>query len=97
MVWEAPVAVSEAVLRSYVGEYEFAPGRTAVVTLENGTLFAQPTGQAKSPLVPESTTEFAIRSRDSGLKLRFVTDAAGTTGVILVQNGAERPGKRVVK
>jgi dipeptidyl aminopeptidase/acylaminoacyl peptidase len=94
---QTPVAVSESVMRSYVGEYEFAPGRTAVVTLENGTLFAQPTGQAKSPLVPESTTEFAIRSRDSGLKLRFITDAAGTIGVVLVQNGAERPGKRLVK
>ncbi len=47
------VDVSEHVLETYVGAYELAPGMTIVVTLEDGTLFAQPRGKQKAGLFAE--------------------------------------------
>jgi CubicO group peptidase (beta-lactamase class C family) len=42
----------------YVGKYEFAPGVTAEVTLENGVLWIKPPGQDKTKLLAESEDQF---------------------------------------
>ena len=89
-------AVAESVLRRYVGEYEMAPGRTIVVTLDGGTLHGQPTGQSRAPLVPESETKFSVGRTGSSIQLTFTTDASGAvTGVTMTQNGNARTGRKV--
>ena len=92
----ATPSVDEAVLRRYAGEYELAPGRSLVVTLEEGVLYGQPTGQGRSRLVPESPTSFYVGRAGAAIRLTFTTDASGAvTGLTMHQNGATRAGKKV--
>jgi hypothetical protein len=88
------VEVSEEILATYVGEYELAPSFTITVTLEDGSLFGQATGQSRFPLFAESETAFFLRVVDA--QLTFEVDDSGTvTGLVLHQNGARRPGRKV--
>ena len=88
------VEVGEDILETYVGEYEFAPTFSIVVTLEDGALFAQATGQGKFPIFAESETEFFLRVVDA--QVSFTKDDSGAvTGLILHQNGVNQPGRKV--
>jgi len=42
----------------YVGTYELAPGKTLVVSLEDGNVFSQRAGKTKDALIPESADIF---------------------------------------
>ncbi|MEE8327100.1 MAG: serine hydrolase domain-containing protein, partial [candidate division NC10 bacterium] len=44
------IDVAEEILQTYVGEYELSPQRSLVVTLEDGQLHLEVTGQGKAPL-----------------------------------------------
>lgn len=97
----APVAerveidVAEPVLRRYIGDYELRPTFGINVTLENGALFAQATGQEKRPIFPESDTKFFYRAVNA--QLTFTRDSSGAvTGLILHQGGREQPGRKRV-
>lgn len=88
------VAVDAAVLEKYVGVYQLAPAFAITVTLENGQLQAQATGQAKYPIFAESPTRFFYKVVDA--QLSFEVDEAGqATKLILHQNGADAPAMRV--
>jgi len=88
------VEVAEDVLETYVGEYELAPTFSIVVTLEAGALFAQATGQAKFRIFAESETQFFLRVVDA--QMSFTMDDSGAvTGIILHQNGANQPGRKI--
>ncbi|MFN2567169.1 MAG: serine hydrolase [Gemmatimonadaceae bacterium] len=87
------VDVPESVLRKYVGEYELRPTFAINVTLENGRLFAQATGQPKAPIFAESETKFFYRVVNA--QLSFTRDTSGAvTGLILHQGGRDQPGRR---
>ena len=89
------IAVAEDVLETYVGDYELRPGFAINVTLEDGGLFAQATGQNKFPVFPESQTKFFARVVN--VQFSFTTDASGAvTGLILHQGGRDRPAPRRV-
>jgi hypothetical protein len=65
-----------------------------VVTLENGSLFTQATGQEKIRIFAESETTFAVREIDA--RITFARDAAGAvTGLVLHRNGTDRPAPKV--
>ena len=88
------VEVAEDILETYVGEYEFAPTFSIVVTLEAGALFAQATGQPKFPIFAESETQFFLRAVDA--QISFTMDDSGAvTGIILHQGGANQPGRKI--
>ncbi len=88
-----PVAVDPAVLQRYVGKYELAPFFAITVTLEDGQLMAQATGQDKYPVFAESDTKFFYKIVDA--QLTFEVDADGKAAkLILHQNGADVPGTR---
>jgi CubicO group peptidase (beta-lactamase class C family) len=94
VVERTEVEVAVDILESYVGEYELAPSFSIVVTLENGALFGQATGQPVFPLFAESETKFFLKVVDA--QVSFVTDDSGAvTEMILHQNGANRPGRKV--
>jgi CubicO group peptidase (beta-lactamase class C family) len=95
----APVAerveidLAEGVLRQYVGDYELRPTSSINVTLENGALFAEATGQRKAPIFPESETKFFYRGVNR--QLSFTRDQSGAvTGLILHQGGREQPARK---
>ena len=87
------VEVAEDILESYVGDYELSATASILVTLEDGTLFAQPAGDDRVRLAAESETKFFLTGVDA--QISFTKDAAGAvTGLILHQNGRERPAPR---
>ena len=87
------IAVDPHTLASYVGSYELAPGFVLVVTLENGQLMTQATGQPKFPIFAESSTRFFPKVVDA--EIEFTKDKSGTvTGLILHQGGRDIPGPR---
>ncbi len=87
------VAVDAATLEKYVGVYELAPTFAITVTLEDGQLMAQATGQDKFPIFPESATEFFYKVVDA--QISFVVGDDGTVEkLVLHQNGADMPAAR---
>jgi CubicO group peptidase (beta-lactamase class C family) len=91
----APAGPAPA-LDALVGEYEFAPGQTFVIVVENGKLFALPTGRPRRPLTWESGTTFVIGDIPQVVTLTFTLGADGrTTAMVMRQNGSERTAPRV--
>ena len=89
----AEIDLPETVLNQYVGDYELRPAFAINVTLENGGLFAQLSGQGKLPIFPESDAKFFYRAVNA--QLSFTRDATGAvTGLILHQGGRDQPARR---
>ena len=88
------IKVTEKVLKPYVGEYEMAEGRILTMTLENGSLWGQPTDQEKRQLFAESPTKFFLKDLD--IQVTFQKDAKGNvSGLVLDQAG--RPQRELKK
>jgi hypothetical protein len=83
------------VLKTYVGEYELRPDWILTVTLEDGSLWGQPTNQQKRQIFAESETKFYLK--DLPVSFEFQKDDKGTvTGVHMVQEGrGERDLKKI--
>ena len=75
-------------LSKYVGVYEFAPGREAVVTLVGDLLFVQGVNQPRLPLVPQSETIFMSTATPDGFQ--FVKDAQGTVTHLIRLDGTDQ-------
>ena len=88
------IKLTEKVLASYVGEYQMDAERILTVTLENGYLYGQPTGQGKRQLFPESQTNFFLKDIDA--QVAFQKDAKGTV-IGMVMNQAGRPERELKK
>ncbi len=90
------VAVSPVILSGYVGAYDLSalqPGFEIVMTLEDGKLMTQATGQPKFPLFAESENKFFLKVVDA--EVEFVKNEKGeVTGMILHQGGRDTPGKK---
>jgi CubicO group peptidase (beta-lactamase class C family) len=88
------VQVPAEQLKAYEGEYEIGPGFILKVHLENGILQAEPTGQPKTELQPESEDTFYIAVVDA--QLVFEKDASGkVTGGKLIQGGRTNYIKKI--
>jgi hypothetical protein len=88
------IKVTEKVLKPYVGEYEMQPGRILSITLENGSLWGQPSGQEKRQLFAESQTKFFLKDLD--VQLTFRKDPKGAVTGMLMQQGG-RPDRELKK
>jgi len=91
---EKEVKVSNAVLDTYIGEYELQPGFTLTVTREGNQLKAQATGQPVFDLFPKSETEFYLKVIDAQLVFNK-NDAGEIDSATLLQGGQEMLGKKV--
>jgi CubicO group peptidase (beta-lactamase class C family) len=87
------VAVDPAVLQTYVGVYALSPFFTITVTLEDGQLMAQATGQDKYPIFAASPTEFFYKVVNAQITFEVTKDGA-VERMVLHQNGADAPGVR---
>ncbi len=88
------VQVPEKILQDYVGTYQLAPNFALTMTLENGQLMTQATGQPKFPLFAESETKFFLKVVDA--EVEFVRDPTthAVTKLILYQNGTHEAKKQ---
>jgi CubicO group peptidase (beta-lactamase class C family) len=87
------VKVDPKVLESYVGNYAITPQFVMAVTLENGQLMVQATGQPKLEMFPESDTKFFLKVVDA--QVSFVKDDSGkVNALILHQSGANQKAVR---
>ena len=88
------IELAPDVLARYVGRYQLAPNFVLDVTVRDGALHVQPTGQPMLRLWPESETRFFLKEVDA--QISFERDASGAaTGAVLHQNGRDMPGKRL--
>jgi len=88
------IDVSEEILETYVGTYELPPETSLVVTLEDGRLHLEVTGQGKAPLFAEAEDKFFLQVVDA--QISFTRDESGVvTGLILHQGGREQPAPKV--
>jgi predicted SnoaL-like aldol condensation-catalyzing enzyme len=82
------VAVDAKELLDYPGNYALAPKFIVAVTLEDGHLAAQATGQPKLALAAESNTVFFLENAE--LAVEFVKDGEGkVTGIVVHQGGQD--------
>ncbi len=90
---KSEIVVSPAILKNYAGSYSLSPAMTLTVTLENGKLKAQITGQPKFVLHAKSTVEFFYRVVDA--RVTFSTNGSGLAKKLtLNQNGRMIVGER---
>ncbi len=87
------VALSVALLDTYVGTYDLSPTFAIVITREGSQLIAQATGQPRFAIFAEAEGEFFLKEVEA--QLSFTKDASGTvTGLVLHQNGAHQPARK---
>lgn len=87
------ISVPAKVLEKYVGSYEVEPGVLMNVTLENGQLLCQLTGDGKFPIAAQTETRFFPVPFEA--QFEFRRDAKGrVTGMVLRQGSEETFAKR---
>ena len=88
-----PTSIAKS-MKSYAGDYELAPNFIITITVEDGKLMSQATGQPKVELYPTSATEFFLKVVDA--QVTFVKNEQGqVTQLILHQNGRNMPAKKI--
>ena len=88
------ISVDPDLLEPYVGVYELVPNFLITVSMLDGGLQAQATGQARIPIYPESETKFFYKVVDA--QISFVRgDDGSVTGLVLHQGGRDQPAKRI--
>lgn len=87
------VEVAPEILQFYAGYYAIVPTFGLTVTVEDGRLMVQATGQQKFPVYAQSPTRFFYRVVDA--QISFVAGADGKIDhLILHQNGLDLKGIR---
>lgn len=91
---EATVRVSLDVLERYVGRYAIRPGLDVAITLEEGRLYAEATGQPTFELVPVSETRFYLPRVEA--YVTFDAEHGGPATGLTVEGGAlDMRGERI--
>ncbi len=86
-------SISPEILSTYAGNYELAPNFIITITVEDGKLMAQATGQQKFQIFPQSETKFFYKVVDA--QIEFVKEADGSVrSLILYQGGQKIPAKK---
>ena len=82
-----PPATAPASLRALAGFYEGRPGRGVTVTLNNGTLYAEPTGSQRARLVPQKGTTYYVGREGALVTVTFTLDADGRATALVLREG----------
>jgi serine-type D-Ala-D-Ala carboxypeptidase/endopeptidase len=90
------IKLAPEILESYVGDYEILPTFVISIARAGDQLSLQATGQPKFELFAESESEFFLKVIDA--QISFVKDDTGkVTKLVLHQNGAHQPGKKLAR
>jgi CubicO group peptidase (beta-lactamase class C family) len=87
------VYVDESVLKKYVGIYKLDESLYVTVTLENGKLMTQATGQQKFQVFPESEIEFFFKVVYA--QIEFILMKDDVTGLILTNAGSKLQATKI--
>jgi len=87
------IAMSEPLLKPFVGVYEIQPGFDITITLEGGHLMSQATGQQKFELFAENESRFFLKVVDAQIEFKF-NEKGDYDSLILFQGGRQIPGKK---
>ncbi len=88
------VTVDPKVLQAYAGVYAAEKGPRRTVTFEDGRLFVQPAGGARTEIKPRSSVEFFVENRLA--VFRFETDAGGkATALVVFQEEGGTPERAI--
>jgi D-alanyl-D-alanine-carboxypeptidase/D-alanyl-D-alanine-endopeptidase len=82
------VKVDPKLFDRYTGRYELAPNVFFTITRDDAHLYAQLTGQPRFEIYPEGERDFFYKVVDA--QITFVEN-----GLVLHQNGMDRPAKRI--
>ena len=80
------IRLSPALLSTYAGVYEFAPGRQFTIVANGDMLFVQGLNEPKLPLLVQSATHFMSTATPNGFE--FVKDAQGRVSHLIVRGNA---------
>ena len=87
------VEVLADIFETYAGDYQLEANFLLTITVEDGTIWAQATGQPNVQIYPESDTEFFYKVVDA--QITFEADESGNiTGLVLHQGGADMPAPK---
>lgn len=87
------VALSPDALKAYEGVYNLAPTFALTISVVDGKLMAQATGQPAFALTAEAEDAFFLTAIDA--QITFTRNAAGAVeGLVLHQGGRDMPAKR---
>jgi hypothetical protein len=75
------------VLAKYAGTYAMGSGTDVTMTVEDGHLMTQITGQPKFELFAESETEFFLKVIEA--QVEFVTDPSGAVTFLVIHQGGQ--------
>jgi CubicO group peptidase (beta-lactamase class C family) len=89
------ITVSSDILAKYAGVYAMAPGVNMTITLSDGQLTSQMSGQGKVPLFAESETTFFPKGIDAEIEFPKDDTAGPASQLILHQNGRDMTAKRL--
>jgi len=88
------VKLAESVLKEYEGTYDLAPNFSLKMTVENGKLMGEATGQPKVEMFAEKQDHFFLKIVDA--QITFVRGNDGKViSLVLHQGGQNIPGKKV--
>ena len=88
------VHLDAATLKQYVGRYQLAPGAAFAITLHDGQLSAQLTGQPAFPIYPSAKDAFYYTVVDA--QIGFKRDRQGKVdALVLHQNNADQRAERL--
>jgi CubicO group peptidase (beta-lactamase class C family) len=92
--YSTDTSVDVSLLKEYTGRYNYGRGAVLIVTLEDNSLYAQLTGQAKYPIFPSSENEFHWKVVEASIK--FIRDQDGkVTHAIHNQGGQQLEAKKL--
>ena len=74
-------------LAKYAGKYELAPSIEVTVTVEDGRLMSQITGQPEVQLFAESETKFFLKVVDA--QVEFFTDTGGAVTYLEIHQAGQ--------
>jgi CubicO group peptidase (beta-lactamase class C family) len=94
-ITERKDTVSSDILARYVGIYAIAPGVNMTITLADGQLISQVSGQGKVPLSAESETTFVPRGIDAEIEFPKDETKGPASQLTLHQNGRDMTAKRL--
>lgn len=88
------ITLDEQTLREYAGEYQLDPEFSITITVSNGRIYEQATGQGKAEIFAEQKDVFFLKVVEA--KLKFVRNENNEiVSMILLQGGQEMEGKKV--
>lgn len=88
------ISLEENLLKQYEGEYQLAPDFSIVISVANGHIYAQATGQSKLEIFAEKEDLFFLKVVEA--QIRFNRDEnKKINSLVLLQNGNETEGQKI--